>query len=515
MIYQTFFSSVLILIGTSGALAFQQQDPPITVKTVDVATDFGWGYRIGVKQPLGSYRLGKSIYQISKLLTNPDQGSPDYVVWVDEHAGTSGIADHPAHSSLQAVNPGGMAVFTSNPTDPNEQGRIWLTYGARANDMPFNIAKSTMVNDPQSFDGILNDFITDQGSTTPCLHVVDNDILFTYRNGASSWAKTTLRFQRYNAQTHQLEKQVDLGKGYHDPVLGNFGIEQLWTRYDPRYDRIAASWQWFYVNPHTFGDNPFVYSPDHGDTWMKADDSVLTNLPIDYSQQDDVLVPFNHLINNENTSWLVGDIGFTPDGTPWMLLPHGNVQFSSEATSYFWFWDGTQWAHRELSGPMLFDSKPRACVTTRDYMVFVYSEYPATNVILARTSHDNGRSWSNPTIIDTLDGGSNNSQLSVCWITAVQPSDRYLDNKARFYVGYYREGNNAIRHKRYNNSIRFYTLQIGPESDFNNDQVVDTNDVIDYLNAWTLQEWQADFNDDGVVNTVDILNFLGAFANEH
>jgi hypothetical protein len=48
-------------------------------------------------------------------------------------------------------------------------------------------------------------------------------------------------------------------------------------------------------------------------------------------------------------------------------------------------------------------------------------------------------------------------------------------------------------------------------TDFNADGVVDTRDVLDFLNAWVVREPRADFNGDGTVNTQDVLAFLNAW----
>ncbi|MBK7406164.1 MAG: hypothetical protein IPJ41_16550 [Phycisphaerales bacterium] len=49
-------------------------------------------------------------------------------------------------------------------------------------------------------------------------------------------------------------------------------------------------------------------------------------------------------------------------------------------------------------------------------------------------------------------------------------------------------------------------------SDFNGDGDVNTIDVLDFLNAWTIHDPSADFNHDGVVNTLDVLAFLNAWV---
>ena len=48
-------------------------------------------------------------------------------------------------------------------------------------------------------------------------------------------------------------------------------------------------------------------------------------------------------------------------------------------------------------------------------------------------------------------------------------------------------------------------------ADFNRDTLVDTRDVLAYLNAWTAGDPRADFDDNGVLDTRDVLAFLNAW----
>ncbi|VAX39003.1 hypothetical protein MNBD_PLANCTO03-1132 [hydrothermal vent metagenome] len=48
-------------------------------------------------------------------------------------------------------------------------------------------------------------------------------------------------------------------------------------------------------------------------------------------------------------------------------------------------------------------------------------------------------------------------------------------------------------------------------ADFNGDGVVDTLDLLAFLNAWTAGSPEADVNDDGEINTLDVLAFLNAW----
>lgn len=55
------------------------------------------------------------------------------------------------------------------------------------------------------------------------------------------------------------------------------------------------------------------------------------------------------------------------------------------------------------------------------------------------------------------------------------------------------------------------TIVVRCPSDFNADGLVDTRDVLDFLNAWVDHDPRADFNHDGVIDTRDVLDFLNAW----
>jgi subtilisin family serine protease len=55
-------------------------------------------------------------------------------------------------------------------------------------------------------------------------------------------------------------------------------------------------------------------------------------------------------------------------------------------------------------------------------------------------------------------------------------------------------------------------LAHGCASDINGDGVVNTQDVLAFLNLWTAGEPGADFNGDGAIDTRDVLEFLNAWV---
>ena len=60
------------------------------------------------------------------------------------------------------------------------------------------------------------------------------------------------------------------------------------------------------------------------------------------------------------------------------------------------------------------------------------------------------------------------------------------------------------------NGNRVYIIKgnLMPIPDFNHDGVIDTRDVLSFLNAWVAGDDSADFTGDGVINTQDVLAFL-------
>ena len=65
-----------------------------------------------------------------------------------------------------------------------------------------------------------------------------------------------------------------------------------------------------------------------------------------------------------------------------------------------------------------------------------------------------------------------------------------------------------------NGDTEAWLAYLGPScrADFNNDGVVNTLDVLSFLNAFAQESWTADFNFDGTIDTLDFLAYLNVFS---
>ncbi|VAX40064.1 hypothetical protein MNBD_PLANCTO03-1207, partial [hydrothermal vent metagenome] len=55
-------------------------------------------------------------------------------------------------------------------------------------------------------------------------------------------------------------------------------------------------------------------------------------------------------------------------------------------------------------------------------------------------------------------------------------------------------------------------LERKPPADFNDDAMIDSLDVIAFLNAWAAEESSADIDGNGIIDTRDVIAFLGYWA---
>src|SRR5262245_38580739 len=79
-------ASLAVIAATLPSLA-HADDPTIRAITRDVSTSYSWLYESGVKQQQGSYKNGRSLHAVTQRVGTGAKGSPDYLLWVDEHSG--------------------------------------------------------------------------------------------------------------------------------------------------------------------------------------------------------------------------------------------------------------------------------------------------------------------------------------------------------------------------------------------------------------------------------------------
>jgi hypothetical protein len=476
------------------------------VTVYELHSDLSLGYWSGVKQPLGSYKNGMSIHQLSRgNWPEPLAGNPDNILWVRENDPAHGVEQDPTGLiDGWFTHPGGVATFA-------EDGSIWYTIGARAGDLPLDLLRSDVPFDQTSFSMVLDDYVTGGANTTPCLEVNDPNLMLFWRRGYSAGTETTVRFRQYdiNGTFEEPNFQLDIGKGAAGTDVGDVGIEQFYTRFDPRFNLLFVSWQWF-KHPYFMGSNPFLYSDDFGATWRSADGSAIDDLPLDYTEINDIIVPFDHLGQFNHTGWNPSDIGVAPDGTFWMTSPVG-IQVPGPWYVKYWFFDGEQWNDRQLTGQMLSDSKPHAVGVTQDYLVFAYSDNDHKDQLLVRISDDGGDTWSDARIVD--DAISDTRTIN--WVSFAQPADDYEDNCVRFFYAYFRDID-SVDGKRYLNNIRWIKLDVAAlfnVHDITGDGYVDVNDLLALFEAWgACPDCPADVNGDGVVDAQDLLELIANWS---
>lgn len=415
-------SLVLALAAAASAQAIES-----SVVVVDPV--YRNGYRCGVKQPVGSTLGGVSVHNLCRELNRSGDGSPDYLVWVDENPGGAAAVLELGHDDAQVTNPGGMAQF-------GPDGSVWYALSGRARDLPFDLMHSGAV--------VLDDFVTMGASTTPLFHPLGETGLHVYRYAGSTFYKEVrIVAQRYDlaGAAPVLLGERDLAVGSLDPVAGKIGLEQLWSRHDPRYG-TALTWQWWQIDERWFGSNPFLQSRDGGVTWVDAAGAA-RDFPLAYADRDPVLVPIDHIAAGVDADWLPRDLGFTPAGAPWMVLPDGlgNVRFC--------LWSGGAWSFQTLASGLLEKARPYACGTVDRSLVFVYA---VGGEVYCRVSLT-GVVWGPPVLVDSV-GSDRVNVVSYC-----QPVDyKENGNVARFVVTHFQGG--TMRKLNYENAVRFLRLEV-------------------------------------------------------
>jgi len=472
-----------------------------------------WGYLGGLKQPLGAYHDGLSIHQANQSDGTTGDANPDYILIVDESGGGTPVASinsNPTEQDSSHHRPGGMVGFT-------EEGNAWLAYMSHPGNIDLRLAHAL---DPRGDFTIElmpspgNEEYPKPASTAVCLAVEDPHVMLFWRNGYSHGgndADTTVAFRRYDFDANGLTStDPDLSRelagcidsfdwvttGFdanpdHIPPTQRIGIEQLWTRHDPR-GFTCATWQWFAKETdvhNIFGSNPFVYSYDSGETWKMADGTLLP-LPITYDHGieliDDewvidygkraVLIPDDHLLEYRATGMIDADLGMAPRNTFWMTSLHGadytppnplnEPAPALETWVNYWFFDANDsqepWKSIRLTpdpndpvAPGYVASKSHACGSTDDFQVFLYAAHPDPSKLMMRWSDDDGVTWSDPEEIEDVDSPENPNQ-SINWISFVQPAGDY-DDCARFF--YFFSDNND-QAGRYENEIRWARIKI-------------------------------------------------------
>lgn len=212
----------------------KEKVPIIDITIHEIGTGFEWCYKAGLKQALGSYQNGLSIHQITR--TFDSLGNPDYIFWVDEKNGTFGISEEPTGNTHRIVNPGGNVVF-------DEKGYILYTYGGRSQDLKFNLYRSFYPYDFKHFTRLLSGFISRKahGSTSVKVTVNENKAILKWRHLWSTQTTVKARVRCYDMfDFMNYEHQTDIGTG-----MSNVCIEQMCSRFDPKYRYLIASFHFF------------------------------------------------------------------------------------------------------------------------------------------------------------------------------------------------------------------------------------------------------------------------------
>ncbi len=368
-----------------------------------------------------------------------DNGYPDFLVWFDEHTGQVHAIERAVAFPTTGKNPATHAVFSSDALE-GEQGRIWWAMGGRANLQPFDLVRSLLPFSPLAFEVVLNNFVTEPHSTTPALAVVGETGLLAYRWRSSGAITGEIRIRDYllpGLSPPELRSEKSLGRGGFVGGIGNISIEQLWSRWDPRYRKFALTWHWFKTGDSALmGSNPFIYTDDFGLTWRAADGTPVS-LPLTYPTAAAAasITPYDHIGRGEHSGWLPRDLGFAPSGVPWITLASGAIAGHDNGWQPTFFrWSGSAWQGVPLSNDMESDADAMACGTLRDYLICAYSELGTPGSLLVKVSRDDGQTWSAPVAVDSVGLADTGVLQRINWVSFAQPADRYLDNTARFFL---------------------------------------------------------------------------------
>lgn len=422
-------------------LSWAQSLPPgVAITDVlirDIGSGFDWCSQGGIKQDLGAYQNGMSIVQLTRTFAS--SGNPDFIGWMDELTDTCGISDRPTGNHLLAVNSGGNATF-------DENGYIWYTYGGRSQDMAFDLFRSARPYDVHRFDLVLDDFVDsrDDGSTAIRVFAAQGKVMLQWRQFGSTVPIVRARHRRYDrSDFSRYESQVDIGAG-----MPGIGIEQVWSRYDPRFDYLISSFHFFRLYPFLMGSAPYLYSKDWGSSWLVPDGTPCPSLPLDYPTAVALsIIPWDHLAQQCTSSWIEFESGVTPRGVPWMICPVGE-----EMAGRFFRYDASAWPPwRETLdiGPIAGRLAAFSGGATKSLLVYAFATDARPRDLQAVVSDDDGLTWSPPFLLDRLEEG-----MEISWVSYCQPSTSYEDDTCRFFYAY-----NRSRRDSSHNRIKFVRFQ--------------------------------------------------------
>lgn len=412
-------SSPLVMILLFPGCDLKKKAPISDIALYEIGTGFEWCYKGGAKQALGAYQNGLSIHQITR--TFDSLGNPDYIFWVDEKNGTSGISEEPTGNTHTLANPGGNVAF-------DDKGYIWYTYGGRSQDMNFNLYRSYYPYDYNNFTIFLHNFITREvaGSTSVKVLVNGNKIILQWRHLGSTHDTVKARVRCYDMFDFvNYEHQTDIGTG-----MPNVCIEQMWSRIDPRYHYLISSFHFFQQSPRIIGSAPYFFSKNNGKTWLMPDGTQYDNLPLDYSEALSTgSIPWDHIRDGYTGNWIEFENGVTPEGKFWMICPAGPRHIG-----HFFLWNNETrfWEDKIKIGSVAGRSGGFSCGATKDKLLLVYTNRENHNILYGIISSDDGASWSEPTLLDVLD-----EDKHICWVSYCQPSHSYIDNYGRFFYAYH------------------------------------------------------------------------------
>lgn len=394
-------------------------------------------YKLFVKHPYGMVKNNLNIFEVSKNIS--DNGNPDFIVWVNESSEKYDVSEEPGNLGVSNKNTGGQVVFSSN-------GTIWYTYGGRAGlgGLDFDLLSSNNSYDVFNFTLREDDWEETTGSTTPTISTNNTFGFLMWRELGSESPSSYVSFRRYNITNSSWHDSSFTSLVHGETVdLTDYGIEQLWQKFDRRNNRLFVSTM-FLDNDGTynlFGAMPFLYSDDDGNTWKLVNGST-ASLPLMASDclDDRTIAPHNHFAEGKliGPSWFPMDLGETPDGKFYLFDRAGNWTWTgskdtSKTYPYFWYWKNNQWNFANLTteGVPMETNAVCAIGETKDYMCFVYTNVSENRTLFMKVSEDGGETWSSPYNLTMVP-----KQHTFCSGAYVLPYD-YTDNYARFFIGYY------------------------------------------------------------------------------